>query len=70
MLWSEEKPSNCAFGSPSITVPMDVDDMVSLVSILIELKVNDGMLADSKFSVGKYNSQQLVETLALANMKK
>jgi hypothetical protein len=54
------RTADCAFGPPSITVPMDVDDMVSLVSILIELKVNDGMLAGSKFSVGKYTSQQLV----------
>jgi hypothetical protein len=62
--------ADCAFGPSSILAPMELSEMLASVLVLVELKVNDGLLAGSNSSVGKCTSQQLVEMLALANMKK
>ena len=63
--------SDCAFGpNSSVAAPVDTDDLTTSIKTLVELKVNNGPLQKCNSSVGSCTSQQLVEMLALANMKR
>jgi hypothetical protein len=63
--------SDCAFGpKSSVIAPVDIATLTSFIKTLVELKVNNGPLQKCDSTVGSCTSQQLVEMLALANMKR
>jgi len=62
--------ADCAFGPKSLQIPLEIGDLISYVTTLVELKVNQGPLDGTNSPVGKCTSQQLIEMFAFADMKK